>query len=996
MNLKHLNLTNLFKTSFLIIFLMVILLGFISWRQTNTLWHQTKNLYEHPIQVKKALSSLESDIIFNNLMIKNYLTAKNTIEKQKILQTIKETQTDIKQQLKILNKEYLGSKTDIKNLADNFSRWDVIMDDIIDLVRAGKTNEAKKITGLNGIEGKHVNQLLSSIHSVNSFSSNKADELFLTAKHKKSQLNIQLLILTLIILISILLINYLLNIFIKQPIVDFTNATQKFTEGDYNVRIDYSAKNELGTLAGSFNNMASVIQYQINMEKKVLKFNSSLFDREDFSFFFKEIIKSLVNATNSQIGAIYLLNEEGTEYILQESIGLSKNAKHRFSAKFKEGEFGLALINKTITLIKDIPDNTAFIFSATSGKIKPKEIIALPIISGEQVIAIISISSLSSYSPESLQLLKEVFPTLTARINGVLQFHKVKKMAKQLEEQNTELNFQDHELNTQAEELKRQNTELKMQKIELDEANRLKSTFISNMSHELRTPLNSVIALSSLLKRKLKNIVPEEEFSYINVIERNGKHLLELINEVLDISRIEAGRLKISSKKININNIIEEMADLIKPQAEEKNILLKINTDNTIPLISSDEDKIRHILQNLIGNAVKFTEKGEVEVSVSFKESKVYIQVKDTGIGIPPDQLPYIFDEFRQAESGTARKYGGTGLGLSIAKKYAEILGGNIKVQSTPGKGSVFTLILPVEIKGNMDNENEKVPVISEKISNNKSTITFEKSSGKKTILIVENSESTIMQLKNILQETGFNTLVAKNGKEALEQIAITTPDIIIFDIMIPGEDGIQFLNLIRANVDTRDLPVLVLTAKQIDLKKLKNLKNNHISQLVQKGKINSKQLLELINQMLQNKDFNSHKNTDIIVNYQKKIHTHRKKPLILIVEDNEDNLLTVKSFLQDQYEIAEARNGKEGIEKTKTLIPDLILLDIALPGMNGFRVFDAIKKEKEISHIPIIAVTASALTADQNEILNYGFDGYIPKPININKFEETIKNIFE
>ena len=567
-------------------------------------------------------------------------------------------------------------------------------------------------------------------------------------------------------------------------------------------------------------------------------------------------------------------------------------------------------------------------------------------------------------------------------------------MAKQLEEQNTELNIQDRELNAQSEELKRQNTELKMQKIELDEANRLKSTFISNMSHELRTPLNSVIALSSVLKRKLKNIVSEEEFSYINVIERNGKHLLELINDVLDISRIESGRFEVSSKKLSINTIVEEMVGLLKPQAEEKNILLKINNDKDIPLILSDEDKIRHILQNLIGNAVKFTEKGEVEVSTYIKDSKIYIQVKDTGIGIPPEQLPYIFDEFRQAESGTARKYGGTGLGLSIAKKYAELLGGKIQVQSTPGAGSVFTLVLPVEITENMNREKESYA--SKNVNNYKPIITPEKQTAKKTILIVENSENTIMQLKTILQEAGFNIIVAKSGKEALEHIAKTTPDIMIFDINIPDTDGFQFLNIIRANVDTRNLPVLVLTTKQIDLKELKNLKNNHISQLVLKENINSKQLLELINQIHQNKEVNTHENSGIIVNYTNKIHTKRKKPLILIIEDNEDNLLTIKSFLQDQYDIAEARNGKEGIEKTKTLIPDLILLDIALPGMNGFRVFDAIKKERKTLHIPIIAVTASAFTADQNEILNYGFDGYIPKPIDVNKFEETIKNFFE
>ncbi len=997
MGFNDFKIANQLRIAIFFIFFMVLLLGGISWYQANTLWKHTQNLYDHPLKVRQAVNGLETDIFALNRNTKRYIRANTTEKRQNILQSLNKTNADINWRFMILHSQYLGPQTDIQKLEKDFDKWSRILNGVVDLVRVGKNNMTFEMAILSVQNEANLNQLLDRVQTISKFASQQASKFYQDAQNQKNKLEQRLFFLLGIIIIFLFIFYYLLHHAIRSPIKKLTLATQKFSEGNYEARVNYSSKNELGDLSSAFNEMALTIQSHIKLEHKTFRFNTSIFKSEDLALFSKALINELTELTQSQMGALYLLNNEKTEFILSESHGLSTKAKTHFSAKLKEGEFGEALSVKKIVHLSEIPEDTSFTFATTSGNFKPRDIITLPIISDKETVAVISLSSIYAYPRETLSLLQNIFHSLTARINGVLLFHKLKQQATQLEKQNTELEIQGKELSAQSMELGRQNTELKMQKNQLDEANRLKSTFLSNMSHELRTPLNSVIALSSVLKRKLKTAIPEEEYSYIDVIERNGKQLLELINDVLDLSRIESGRVEIEQTDINIKELINGMITLIEPQATEKNIILKTLINKDMPPLKSDGNKIRHILQNLIGNAVKFTEKGKVEVTAFKKEKYLHILVSDTGIGISPDQIHNIFDEFRQIDSSTSRKYGGTGLGLSIAKKYAHMLGGTIEVQSTPGEGSVFTLILPLEPGKTKIMENP--PVIQQpSMVRRKRSVTKNKAQAKeKTILIVEDSEPAIIQLKDILNEAGFHVLVSHNGREALEQIAKTLPDAMILDLMMPEIDGFQVLEAVRANVDTSELPVLVLTAKHLEGKDLKNLRHNHIFQLLQKGDVNREELLQLIFDMV----FPKKETAGETQKEKVKIRRNTKaptdeKPLILVVEDNVDNLLTIKSLLGEDYRTIEAYDGRDGIAKAKMHHPDLILMDIAMPVMNGFRAFDAIRKEKDLQHIPIVAVTASAMTADREEILHYGFDGYISKPIDINQFEKIIKSFFK
>ncbi len=998
MRFNDFNIANQLRTALLFLLFVVLFLGGITWYQTNILWKQTQDLYEHPLAVRRALNGIETDIFSLQRNTKKYIQAEGAVNRHTFLQHLNETNADINRHFLILHGRYLGPKTDIFEMEKDFNRWSLIISNVIDMVRSGKNEKALEMVASGGQEGVILQRLLNKIYAIEQFTNQKANEYYQNAQNQRSKLQHQLYFLFAVILIFFLVFYFLLYRTIHSPIKKLTLATQKFSQGNFEARVNYSSRNELGELSEAFNQMAVTIQSQINLEHKISLFNTTLFKREDLERFARALIKELVELTQSQTGALYLLNKEKTEFVLLESQGLSAKAKTRFSATLKEGEFGKAIANKKIVHLRDIPDDTSFTFATTSGSFKPREIITLPIVSGKETVAIISLASLYAFSREASLLIQSILAPLTARINGVLIFHKIKEQSTQLEKQNTELEIQGKELSVQSVELGRQNTELKMQKNQLDEANRLKSTFLSNMSHELRTPLNSVIALSSVLKRKLHNAIPNEEYSYIDVIERNGKQLLELINDVLDLSRIESGRIEIEQSEIDIKELITGMTTLIEPQAKEKNIALKTLLSENLPTLKSDGNKIRHILQNLIGNAVKFTEKGKVEVAAFVKDKHLHISISDTGIGISPEQLPNIFDEFRQIDSSTSRKYGGTGLGLSIAKRYALMIGGTIEVKSIQDIGSDFTLILPLKpVKTQIMKHRSAIqqPAVGKR---KETVVESIKHNKEKTVLIVEDSEPAIIQLKDILSESGYQILVAHNGREALEQIAKILPDAMILDLMMPEIDGFQVLEVVRANVDTAKLPVLVLTAKHLEGKDLKNLKHNHIYQLIQKGDINRNQLLQLVYEMVFPENNVPEKETSNIRNqHHKKAEVpHIEKPLVLVVEDNVDNMLTIKSLLGDDYRTIEAYDGQDGVTKAKTHLPDLILMDIAMPVLNGFRAFDAIRKDKNLQHIPILAVTASAMTADRDEILHYGFDGYISKPVDINKFEKTIKSFFK
>ena len=367
-------------------------------------------------------------------------------------------------------------------------------------------------------------------------------------------------------------------------------------------------------------------------------------------------------------------------------------------------------------------------------------------------------------------------------------------------------------------------------------------------------------------------------------------------------------------------------------------------------------------------------------------EQNLAITIIDTGIGISDEHINHIFDEFRQADGSTSRRFGGTGLGLAIAKKYAHVLGGTISVKSRIGKGSEFKFSLPFEYKPeNKIVEDEILQQMKYPIKQSPQLATEGIIS--KTILLVEDSEPAIIQIRDILEESGYNILVAHDGKEALWILSQTIPDAMILDLMMPGVDGFQVLKSLRELEQTAHIPVLVLTAKHISKQELKLLKQNNIHELIQKGDVKRNELLKAVSAMVLPQ-------TQEIIKPKQKLQTIEGKPVVLVVEDNPDNMLTVKALLGDDYTVVEAVDGNEGVAKAIEHKPHLILMDIALPAMDGIDAFKQIRNHVKLQKIPVIALTASAMTQDREIVLSHGFEAYIAKPIDDIIFFKTINEI--
>jgi signal transduction histidine kinase/DNA-binding response OmpR family regulator len=984
------------------ILILVALLGGVAWRQADSLWAETQGLYDHPLQVRRAVGEIKADILAMHRGMKDALLADNDAELTQALQEIDVYEADARRQFGVVYDRYLGPRTDIEAAERAFVAWQAIRAETIRLLRAGQTAEARARTKPTGAGGRHVDLMLAALQKVSDFSLKRGDTFYADAFAQRDALRVRLALVLGGILLLAAGISYGLLASIRGPLHELTVVANQYRQGQLDARSRYSSAsaNEFAVLATTFNALADTVQAEIQSRANTAAIADVMLQEMELAGFCRALLAALLEHTGSQVGAVYLLNEAKTAFEHYAAIGLTAAGRAAFDAAAPEGEFGAALATRQIRHITEIPPQTRFDFAAVSGEFRPAAILTIPILAGQEVVALISLASLRAYTPAAVRLVNDIWSVLSARLNGVLAYRQIRSFAERLDEQNRELEALTRELRLQADELNEQNRELAQQKQFLDEANRLKSAFLSNMSHELRTPLNSVIALAGVLGRRLRNAIPEEEYSYLEVIERNGRHLLALINDILDLSRIEAGRADLSLSAFAVHDLAAEVIGMLELQAEEKGIALRNEVAGDLPPIRSDLSKCRHILQNLVGNAVKFTEAGRVTVAAAQVDGAVQIIVRDTGIGISPEQLPYIFDEFRQADESTSRKYGGSGLGLAIARKYTLLLQGGLTVESAPGQGSVFTLTLPLTLDAATaarDGSEALHARASTTAAGPAEPEVLPAGRGQR-ILLVEDSEPAIVQLTDILAEHGYRVQVARNGREALALVAPAEdapalPAAMILDLMMPEVDGFEVLRAVRGNPATAQLPVLILTAKHVTPEELSFLQGNHIQELIQKGDVSKAELLAAVGKLVAPAPTASQPHPGVAQRATAaQVPRADGRPLILVVEDNLDSLKTARAVLGDQYEVIEGTDGQAGVAQARTHRPDLILMDIALPGLDGVAALAAIRADATLAHTPVIALTASAMKGDRETILAHGFDGYVAKPIDAELLVETIR----
>ncbi len=807
---------------------------------------------------------------------------------------------------------------------------------------------------------------------------------------------------TLIFIISsigIIIIALRIGKSISVPILEMNSVAKVMKSGDLSIRNIVRTEDELGSLATEFNNMADITESRIKIQKGIATISETMIGKAKMQEFAKAVLAELVEMTEANIATFYLLNENSEEFEHFASIGTNEEALLPFSAKDPEGEFGNVINLQSIHHLKDVGSDSSFKYRSVAGDFYPNEILSIPIIIEGSIVSIISLVTLKEFSLETIEILNQSLSIINTSYSNIIASERTRVFADHLSRVNQKLEAQSEELQNQAEELQRTSNELQEQNIELEAqrkqveaANTLKSEFLSNMSHELRTPLNSIMALSRVLITQTKQSLEDEEFGYLEIIERNGLRLLTLINDILDLSKIEAGKMDIKPGAVKLKSLLTTVKENLQTLADKKSLLISLRVTSKVSKIETDESRLHQILTNILSNAIKFTEKGEIKIRAKSDDKSVFISVEDTGIGISEKDIETIFDEFRQVDGSSTRAFEGTGLGLAIARKLTAALNGNLTVKSTVGKGSLFTLEIPIKWKGDyIIDKSIQLKEIDSRLLATQSKLKGESAHepSKYKILMVEDHEEAIIQVKNVLIKEGYEVDVAPGGKEALEYMSKTIPDGIILDLMMPDIDGFEVLNSIRSTDATTRIPVLVLTAKDLSPSDLQKLKSNNVQQLVQKGDINIQGLVSKVRNM-----FTENINISPTIEVPKKERDH-KDVGILIIEDNPDNLVTVRAILDNGYTIWEADNGVDGLKLAKENKPDLILMDISIPVMSGEELIQILKKDVNTQMIPIIAVTAQAMKGDRERILSLGCDGYVPKPIDadllLNEIERFI-----
>jgi len=811
---------------------------------------------------------------------------------------------------------------------------------------------------------------------------------------------------------------------------DILEITKNIATGELDIELEDEKRTATGVYAAvismleSFKVNRNVIESSLKVMEGITSISETMIGQYSMQEFGSELLKLLMRVTGANMSTFYILNEDTSEYEHFTSVGANKELLISFNLENPEGEVGNAISQKNIYYLRNIPEDTIFKYRTFAGEVIPKEIITIPILVENSVVALISLVGIQQFSNECYDILKNSWTNINTSYSNLIASERTTILAEylsstnqQLEAQTEELQEQAEELQDQAEELQRSSEELQEQNIELEaqrkqveEANKMKSDFLSNMSHELRTPLNSILGLTRVLVIRAKDKLNDKENDYLEIIERNGKRLLSLINDILDLSKIEAGKIDILLGFISVGNLLQTIKENTHTLSAQKGLALTLSVPDNLPKIETDEKRLYQVLLNIIGNAVKFTEKGSVDISVENDSRNVLIKIKDSGIGISQEVIPYIFDEFRQADGSTSRQYEGTGLGLAIANKMMKILGGVITVKSKLGHGSVFTITVPVKWHGDIhSNGDSGVETLKAQPSHNINPTDKKvvKNNSETRILIVEDNAEAIVQVEAVLENQGYKIDAASGGQEALDYIQHTIPDGIILDLMMPDIDGFEVLEKIRSTEKTKNIPVLVLTAKDLSREDLSKLSANNIQQLIHKGDVDIDGLLFKVKLMLGNEPNSSTKNIlsggvkeegktgfeENPINNDEKKETENikgndrpdKKDLlnVLIVEDNPDNMTTIKAILKGRFNILEAVDGEQGFMIAKSQFPDLILLDISLPRMSGLEMVKLIRGDNSTNKIPVIAVTAHAMQREKEKFIEAGCDGYVPKPID-------------
>jgi CheY-like chemotaxis protein/HAMP domain-containing protein len=774
------------------------------------------------------------------------------------------------------------------------------------------------------------------------------------------------------------------------------------TKGDLTQTIDVEARGEVAVLKDNLNQMIQTLAQttRVNQDQDWLKTNLTRFTRllqgqRHLLTVARQVLSELAPVVDAQHGVFYMVQSVDEEPVLKLYASYAYMERKHVANQFRFGEslVGQAALERKRILVTDVPSDYIQVSSGL-GESRPRALVVVPVLFEEEVKGVIELASFQKFTPIQLAFLDQLIESLgivvatieaSSRTDELLRqsqslAEELQTQQEELQQTNEELEEKARQLTEQKSEVERKNQEVELARQELEEkaeqlamTSRYKSEFLANMSHELRTPLNSLLILSRQLETNREGNLTDKQVEYAKTIHQSGTDLLSLINEILDLAKIESGTMAIAVAEVKFEKLQDYVDRLFRQVANEKGLSFIIDLAADLPKsLRTDEQRLGQVLRNLLSNAFKFTEHGSVKLRIrnvppapgqaESDEPWVAFEVSDSGIGIPKDKQKIIFEAFQQVEGGTSRRFGGTGLGLSISREIAELLGGEITVDSEPGRGSTFTLFLPRRYPGPPASRSLEAPPTrpvrrpadpgdgdaqrvttthapahppARSVPDDRKNI----EAGDRVLLIIEDDEVFARALLDAARQRGFRGLVALHGEEGLSVARSVKPDAITLDLRLPDTDGWVILDRLKHDPETRHIPVHIISAMDEERRSLECGAMAFLSKPSEPEALDA--ALSEIEAFLA-----------------------RRVKKVLIVEDDDVQRNAVVELIDGaDVSTTAVASGEEALEALERDSFDCLILDLKLPDMAGTELIEKMQEKPALRRLPVIVYTGKELT---------------------------------
>ncbi|MBE9035761.1 response regulator [aff. Roholtiella sp. LEGE 12411] len=1033
--------------SFALSLAILTTIGLISYQSTNELI-ETSDQEKHTYQVLNQLDKLNSQLINAETGQRGYIIT----GEQRYLEPYSAAIERLDQQIRELQKltaDNPNQQNRLDRLQPLITKRMAVMKNVINIRQSQGLETAQKAILTDS--GK---QLMDQIQKLFQAMENE-ENVLLKQRSEKAQVATQQTIASIVYgipssFLILALVGFFLTRHISKPLKQVSDMAENIRDGDLSVSLPHSDRqDEIGVLTRTFNQMIINLQNttQKNEEQKWLKSNLAEFTQmlqgqRNLESVSRLILSNLAPLLRAPQGVFYIMDSVDNQPMLKLLSSYAYKERKHLSNEFRLGEglVGQCALEKQRILLTQVPSDYIRISSGL-GEGLPLNIIVLPILFETQVKAVIELASFQPFSELYLTFLEQFIEILGVFLNNIAANQKTQQLLQEsvnltqelqtqqeeLQQSNQRLEEQAHDLEESRFLLKQSNEELQQLNEELEEkaellevqnrevarknqeveqsrksledkaeqlalSSKYKSEFLANMSHELRTPLNSLLILARLLSDNSGGNLSDKQVEYSRTIYSAGTDLLELINDILDLAKIESGTLSVEISRIHLRDLQSSLEQTFCQVAQKKGLSFAIELDDNLPdAIYNDPKRLQQVLKNLLANALKFTEQGGVKLQISMaaeaaqldgkgqsSNQTIAFAVSDTGIGIPVEKQKIIFEAFQQADGTTSRKFGGTGLGLSISRELAQLLGGRIGLVSQPGEGSTFTLYLPQTYSESGETTQEQwkreetkpqtsvhQPAISEishtrsqppdsslsgkqlpnwpnEVADDRETI----QSGDRILLVIEDDDKFARILLEMARQQGFKVLVALHSKQGLILAQQFKPDAITLDIHMPEMDGWSVLDRLKRDPDTRHIPVHILSG---DDRQQRGLQLGAITYL--QKPVSPEDLTQVLTEI---KGF-----------------IERKVKNLLVIEDDPVQAQSIIELIgNSDVQSTAVGTGAEALSVLRANRFDCIVLDLGLPDMSGFELIEQIKQESSLLKLPIIIYTGKELNRQEESKL--------------------------